>query len=168
MTELPWTSSASKEAAYRELQRHLAGVLAGERNGLANTANMAALLFHSLPAVNWAGFYFLQGKELVLGPFQGKVACARLPIGRGVCGSAARHRETLVVPDVHTFPGHIACDTASRSEIVVPLIRGDRLLGVLDLDSPELGRFDHVDRQGLQQAVTVLLEASELDPYVGE
>src|ERR1700691_5121293 len=99
MAELPRTSPAANEAAYRELQRHLSGVLAGERNGLANTANMAALLFHSLPAVNWAGFYFLQGKELVLGPFQGKVACVRLPIGRGVCGTAARHREILVVPD---------------------------------------------------------------------
>ena len=110
----------SKSAAYRELNLQLAGLFAGENNGLANAANMSALLYQMLPDVNWLGFYFLQGRELVLGPFQGKVACVRIAMGRGVCGNAAERREILVVPDVHDFPGHIACDADSRSEIVVP------------------------------------------------
>jgi GAF domain-containing protein len=122
---------------------------------------MCALLFQVLPGLNWVGFYFLQGGELVLGPFQGKVACVRIALGRGVCGTAAARRETLIVPDVHEFPGHIACDAASRSEIVVPLIERRRLLGVLDLDSPELARFDAADRAGLNAAVALLLESSE-------
>src|SRR5271163_4707160 len=132
------TSDASlpKAAQYRDLQRQLAAVFAGERNGLANAANMSALLFQGLPDLNWAGFYFLQGGELVLGPFQGKVACVRIALGKGVCGTAAKRRETIVVPDVHDFPGHIACDSASRSEIVVPLFTGGKVIGVLDLDSP--------------------------------
>jgi GAF domain-containing protein len=154
--------SLSKAAAYREVNVQLAGLFAGEDNGLANAANMCALLFQTLPDVNWAGFYFLQGAELVLGPFQGKVACVRIPMGRGVCGTAAEGRETLVVPDVNEFPGHIACDAASRSEIVVPLVQHGRLLGVLDLDSPELARFDHEDRDGLQASVDLLLKSSQL------
>jgi GAF domain-containing protein len=141
----------------------LAGLFSGERNGLANTANMCALLYQMLADVNWVGFYFLQGGELVLGPFQGNVACVRIPMGRGVCGTAAARRETLVVPDVNEFPGHIACDAASRSEIVVPLIHDGRLLGVLDLDSPNVSRFDHEDRDGLQAAATLLLRSSQLD-----
>src|SRR6202789_4202872 len=113
----------SKIDAYRELNAQLSGLFAGERNGLANAANMSALLYEALPNLNWAGFYFLQAGELVLGPFQGRVACVRIALGRGVCGTAAERRETLVVPDVNAFPGHIACDAASRSEIVVPLIK---------------------------------------------
>jgi L-methionine (R)-S-oxide reductase len=115
-----------------------------------------------LPDVNWAGFYFLQGGELVLGPFQGKVACVRIALGRGVCGTAAERREILVVPDVNEFPGHIACDTASRSEIVVPLVHDGRLLGVLDLDSPNLARFDDEDREGLKTAADLLLKSSQI------
>jgi GAF domain-containing protein len=157
----------SKAAAYRELHEQLAAVFAGERNGLANAANMCALLFQALPDVNWAGFYFFQEGELVLGPFQGTVACVRIALGRGVCGTAALRRQTLVVPDVHEFPGHIACDAASRSEIVVPLVQRNRLLGVLDIDSPQLARFDDADRSGLNTAATLLLQASDLEKLLG-
>jgi GAF domain-containing protein len=156
-------ANLSKAATYREIGVQLAGLFSGERNGLANTANMCALLYQMLADVNWVGFYFLQDGELVLGPFQGKVACVRIPMGRGVCGTAAARRETLVVPDVNEFPGHIACDAASRSEIVVPLIHEGRLLGVLDIDSPNVSRFDHEDRDGLQEAATLLLRSSRLD-----
>jgi L-methionine (R)-S-oxide reductase len=151
-----------KPAAYRDINEQLSGLFSGERNGLANCANMCALLYQLLPGVNWAGFYFLHGNELVLGPFQGKVACVRIGLGRGVCGTAAHRRETLVVPDVHAFPGHIACDAASRSEIVVPIIHQTRLLGVLDLDSPDPARFDDDDRKGLDSAVRLLLQSSDL------
>lgn len=157
----------SKSAAYRELNVQLAGLFAGEKNGLANAANMSALLYQVLPDVNWVGFYFLQGRELVLGPFQGKVACVRIAMGRGVCGSAAERREILVVPDVHDFPGHIACDAESRSEIVVPLIQRGRLLGVLDVDSPKLARFDDEDREGLRAAADLLSASSQLDHLAG-
>ena len=157
----------SKSAAYRELNLQLAGLFAGENNGLANAANMSALLYQMLPDVNWLGFYFLQGRELVLGPFQGKVACVRIAMGRGVCGNAAERREILVVPDVHDFPGHIACDADSRSEIVVPLIQRGRLLGVLDVDSPILARFDDEDREGLRAAADLLLASSQLDHLAG-
>jgi L-methionine (R)-S-oxide reductase len=151
-----------KPAAYRELLGQLGGLFAGERDGLANTANMSALLYEALPELNWAGFYFLRGRELLLGPFQGRVACVRIALGSGVCGTAAARRETLIVPDVHAFPGHIACDAASRSEIVTPLIHAGRLLGVLDLDSPQLARFDEEDRQGLHAAVDLLLQSSDM------
>jgi L-methionine (R)-S-oxide reductase len=154
--------SLSKAAIYREIGVRLSGLFSDERNGLANAANMCALLYQMLPDVNWVGFYFMQGGELVLGPFQGKVACVRIPLGRGVCGTAAARREILVVPDVNEFPGHIACDAASRSEIVVPLVQAGRLLGVLDLDSPNLSRFDHEDRDGLQAAANLLLQSSQL------
>jgi L-methionine (R)-S-oxide reductase len=152
----------SKAATYREVNTQLEVLFSGEHNGLANAANMCALLYQMLAAVNWAGFYFLQGGELVLGPFQGKVACVRIAMGRGVCGTAAQRWEILVVPDVSEFPGHIACDAASRSEIVVPLIQHGRLLGVLDLDSPELARFDDEDRAGLEASVELLLKSSQL------
>jgi L-methionine (R)-S-oxide reductase len=152
----------SKAASYREANDQLASLFAGERNGLANAANMCALLYEALPGLNWVGFYFLQDGELVLGPFQGKVACVRIALGRGVCGTAAERRETLIVPDVAKFPGHIACDAASRSEIVVPLVQQDQLLGVLDVDSPELARFDEEDRIGLETAANLLLKSSEL------
>src|ERR1700761_7455226 len=138
-----------KPELYEELDRQLRGLFEGERDGLANCANTAALIYESLPDLNWAGFYFSKGTQLVLGPFQGKPACVRIPLGRGVCGPAAERRETLIVPDVHAFPGHIACDADSRSEIVVPLIRAGRVLGVLDVDSPDVARFDDEDRDGL-------------------
>jgi L-methionine (R)-S-oxide reductase len=156
----------SKADAYRELNGQLAALIAGERNGLANAANMSALLYQALPKLNWVGFYFLQGGELVLGPFQGKVACVRIAVGRGVCGTAAERRETVVVADVHAFPGHIACDAESQSEIVVPLLWNGRLSGVLDLDSPHVGRFDPEDAAGLEAAVAILLEGSEFGRFL--
>ena len=155
-------SSLSKADSYREIRVQLTGLFSGERNGLANASNLCALLYQMLPDVNWVGFYFLQDGELVLGPFQGKVACVRIPLGRGVCGTAAERREILVVPDVNEFPGHIACDAASRSEIVIPLLKEGRLLGVLDLDSPHLARFDQHDRLGLAAAADALLQSSDL------
>jgi len=161
------TAGLPKAAAYRELQGQLAALFAGERNGLANLSNMTALLYEALPQVNWVGFYFLHGRELVLGPFQGKVACIRIAVGSGVCGTAAERRETIIVEDVHAFSGHIACDAASRSEVVVPLIQDGRLLGVLDLDSPELSRFDQEDGVGLQGAVDLLLRSADLSPFSG-
>jgi L-methionine (R)-S-oxide reductase len=161
MHELKATLGLPKAESYREVNAQLSGVFAGERNGLANAANMAALLFHLLPDLNWAGFYFLQQGELVLGPFQGKVACVRIALGKGVCGTAAKKRETIVVPDVHAFPGHIACDSASRSEIVIPLVVAGKVTGVLDVDSPLPARFDGEDQAGLETAVRLFLEGSD-------
>jgi L-methionine (R)-S-oxide reductase len=158
-------SGLAKPAAYRDLNQQLTGLLSGERNALANAANTAALLYEALPGLNWAGFYFLQEGELVLGPFQGKVACVRIALGKGVCGTAAARREVLVVQDVHEFPGHIACDSASNSEIVLPLLSGDRLWGVLDLDSPNLNRFDQDDAVGLRQVVDTFLRGSDLGAF---
>ena len=159
------SAAVAKADAYRELLGQLAALFAGERDGIANAANMSALLFAALPNVNWAGFYFLREHELVLGPFQGKVACVRIPLGRGVCGTAAERRETVIVADVNAFPGHIACDAASRSEIVVPLIQHGQLKGVLDLDSAELARFDAQDRDGLRAAAELLLQSSDLEAW---
>jgi L-methionine (R)-S-oxide reductase len=161
------TADLPKAAAYGELHSQLTALFAGERDALANFANMSALLYEALPDLNWAGFYFLRGRELVLGPFQGRVACVRIALGSGVCGTAAARRETVIVPDVHAFPGHIACDAASRSEIVVPLVHHGRLLGVLDLDSPRLTRFDHEDSAGLEPLIEVLLRSSDLDRLAG-
>jgi L-methionine (R)-S-oxide reductase len=141
---------ADAETAYRELARDLEALLSGERDLIANAANTSALLFDALPDLNWAGFYLYKSGELVLGPFQGKPACVRIAIGKGVCGTAAQRRETVRVEDVNQFPGHISCDSASNSEIVIPLIRGNELLGVLDLDSPKLRRFDDADQRGLE------------------
>jgi L-methionine (R)-S-oxide reductase len=151
----------NKQRGYAELSQALTGLLTGERNRIANAANTVALLFDALPAINWTGFYFAQGRELIVGPFQGKPACVRIAFGRGVCGRAAADRLTVVVPDVNAFPGHIACDAASRSEIVVPLMRESRLIGVLDVDSPELARFDQVDRLGLERIAEIFLAASD-------
>ncbi len=137
------------------------GAFAGERDPWANAANAAALVYDCLPNLNWAGFYFLRGGELVVGPFQGRVACVRIPLGSGVCGTAAARRATLVVPDVHAFPGHIACDAASNSEIVVPLIAGDRLVGVLDVDSPRLDRFDESDARILEALADRIVAACD-------
>ena len=152
----------NKPADYASLAEELNGLLAGEQDFIANAANTSALLFDALPDINWAGFYFLRNGELVVGPFQGKPACVRIPLGKGVCGTAAANRKTIVVRDVHEFPGHIACDAASQSEIVVPLLRGDELLGVLDIDSPSVGRFDDADRQGIERLATIFI-ASSLD-----
>jgi GAF domain-containing protein len=160
-------SGLPKPSAYHELDKQFSGLLAGERDGLANAANLAALLFQTLPQINWAGFYFLRGGDLVLGPFQGKVACVRIAMGRGVCGTAAKRRETVVVPNVHAFPGHIACDGASRSEIVLPLLQAGRLLGVMDLDSPELARFDSEDATGLNRLAEQLVQKSDWDWLAG-
>jgi GAF domain-containing protein len=137
------------------------GAFAGERDPWANAANAAALIYELLPDLNWAGFYFLRGGELVVGPFQGRVACVRIPLGQGVCGTAAERRSTLIVPDVHRFPGHIACDAASNSEIVVPLLEGNRLIGVLDLDSPRLDRFTAADARLLESLAERLVAACD-------
>ena len=150
-------TTAQKPELYRDLARQLAALIAGEPDPIANAANTAALIYHGLPNLNWAGFYFRNGSELVLGPFQGKPACVRIPIGKGVCGAAAAQGTTVLVSDVQNFPGHIACDPDSRSELVVPLIEDGSVLGALDLDSPLPARFDELDRDGCEQLVTVLL-----------
>lgn len=152
----PPPDTTDKKTLYPEIHRVLQAVLTGESDRIANLANAAALLFWSLPAVNWAGFYLLKERELVLGPFQGKIACIRIKLGQGVCGSAAEQRQTLVVPNVHEFPGHIACDSASNSEIVVPIVKNDALIGILDIDSPEFARFDDNDKTGLEEFVRIL------------
>ena len=149
-----------KAADYASLAGELTGLLASETDLIANAANTCALLFDAIPDINWAGFYFLKAGELVVGPFQGKPACGRIGMGKGVCGTAAQQRATVVVPDVEAFPGHIPCDAASRSEIVIPLMTADTLLGVLDIDSPRLARFDDVDRRGLEGLVAIFLRAS--------
>lgn len=158
--------SLPKPTLYSQLSKALQSLVADERDAIANLANASALLFESLPDLNWAGFYLLKNGELVVGPFQGRPACVRIPLGKGVCGTAAQQRKTIVVPNVHEFEGHIACDSASNSEIVVPMIRGGVLLGVLDLDSPKLGRFDDEDRDGLERFVATLIRhgLSELNP----
>jgi GAF domain-containing protein len=175
-----------KPGDYANLARELESLLSGERDLIANAANTSSLIFNALPDVNWVGFYFLKDGELVVGPFQGKPACVRIALGKGVCGTAAAERRTILVPDVHEFPGHIACDAASRSEIVIPLVRSEKvacgpfsetasftagkgatlpactgeLLGVLDLDSPRLGRFDDADRRGLERLAALFLGAT--------
>ncbi len=154
-------ADASRAERYAELLRALDGIVAGERDAIANLANAAALLYAMLPDLNWAGFYLARDGGLVVGPFQGKPACVRIALGQGVCGTAAARRATVVVPDVHAFPGHIACDADSNSEIVVPLIAAGRLVGVLDLDSPRLGRFDAEDGRGLEAFAAKLVAASD-------
>ncbi|WOV83227.1 GAF domain-containing protein [Sporosarcina jeotgali] len=143
--------------SYRQLADQLQLLLDGEKNRIANLSNASALLSNFLERTNWTGFYLLEEGELVLGPFQGLPACIRIPMGRGVCGTSAKNRETLVVEDVNAFEGHIACDSASQSEIVIPLVKNDELIGVLDIDSPEIGRFSEEDRAGLEQFAEVLL-----------
>lgn len=152
-----------KGKCYRLLGGQLSALMEGERDALANLANAAALIYQALPDLNWAGFYLYKQGMLVLGPFQGMPACVRIPLSRGVCGAAAREMRTQVVPDVRAFPGHIACDAASRSEIVVPLLDGDRLLGVLDVDSPLPGRFDEGDREGLEALARLLIAGCDWD-----
>ncbi len=155
--------STSKSDLYDELASQLSSLLAGERDLVANAANFAALVFHSLPDLNWAGFYFVKAGELVLGPFQGKPACMRIAFGRGVCGAAAAKCATTIVPNVHEFPGHIACDMESNSEIVVPLMKNERFIGVLDLDSQVLARFDEADAAGLETLAKILLASTGTD-----
>jgi L-methionine (R)-S-oxide reductase len=151
---------ASKREHYEDLVQQARGVMAGESSLIANAANFSALLYHSLPEVNWAGFYLYDGTELVVGPFQGKPACIRIALGRGVCGTAAQSRETQLVRDVNAFDGHIACDAASQSEIVVPLVKADgALLGVWDVDSPVIDRFDDDDRSGMEALCAVFMES---------
>jgi L-methionine (R)-S-oxide reductase len=154
--------SDNKRDFYASLAQQLTGLLEGERDMVANAANMSALIFQFLPDLNWAGFYFMRAGELVLGPFQGKTACVRIAVGRGVCGTAVERQESIVVPDVHAFPGHIACDSASRSELVVPLTKDGRVLGVLDLDSPNPNRFDDEDREGCETLVRIFLAATDM------
>ncbi len=151
-----------KTTFYKELLQQTGGLLHGERDATANMANVASLLFHSMRDINWSGFYLWKNGELVLGPFHGKPACVRIAMGRGVCGTAAETRQTQVVADVHAFPGHIACDAASRSEIVVPLVKNGHLVGVLDIDSPIVNRFDNDDKQELERLAAFLLDASDI------
>ncbi|HXW10643.1 MAG TPA: GAF domain-containing protein [Steroidobacteraceae bacterium] len=162
MHELTDTSDLDKPVLYTELARSLQALLAGESNLVAAAANMSSLLYWSLPDLNWAGFYLVDepSGDLLVGPFHGKPACVRIPLGQGVCGTAAARRRTVLVEDVHAFPGHIACDSASNSEIVVPVLSGDRLVGVLDLDSPKKGRFDEEDARGLERLVEVFVAAT--------
>lgn len=151
--------TGDRAEGYRQLAAQAAALLSGEADRIANAANLSALIYHGLPEVNWAGFYFYDGRELVVGPFQGKPACVRIALGAGVCGTAAHTRRTQLVPDVHAFPGHIACDADSRSEIVVPLIGEGELIGVLDLDSPRVARFDEIDRRGLESVAEIFVRS---------
>jgi GAF domain-containing protein len=160
-TVAPPAKAAGKAEVYALLAAQARALFEGERDATANAANLASLVFHTLPDLNWAGFYWLKGGELVLGPFQGKPACVRIALGRGVCGTAAASRSTVVVPDVHAFPGHIACDSASRSELVVPVHFQGEVIGVLDLDSPSPARFDEQDARGLEAVVQALVEATD-------
>ena len=151
--------AGSKPDQYAQLLEQARGLMHGERDRVANAANLSALVFHALPQLNWVGFYFYDGAELVVGPFQGLPACIRIPLDKGVCGAAASSRQTQRVADVHAFPGHIACDSASRSELVVPLLDGDRLVGVFDLDSPVPDRFDADDQRGLEAIAAAFVES---------
>ena len=153
------TLEGSKPEQYAQLLEQARGLMHGERDRTANAANLSSLVFHALPDLNWVGFYFFDGTELVVGPFPGHPACVRIAICRGVCGTAAATRETQRVPDVDAFPGHIPCDSASRSELVVPLFQGERLVGVFDLDSPRLDRFDEDDQRGLEAIAQAFIDS---------
>jgi GAF domain-containing protein len=153
------TLSGDKTEQYAQLLEQARGLMHGERDRTANAANLSSLVFHALPGLNWVGFYFFDGTELVVGPFQGHPACVRIALGRGVCGTAAVTRQTQRIADVDAFPGHIPCDSASRSELVVPLYRGDELVGVFDLDSPVLDRFDADDQRGLEAMASAFIES---------
>ncbi|GAB6195514.1 GAF domain-containing protein [Lysobacter xanthus] len=160
MTFIASTLSGSKPEQYAQLLTQVHGLLHGEHDRIANAANLSALVYHALPALNWVGFYLYDGTELVVGPFQGLPACVRIPLDKGVCGAAASTRQTQRVADVHAFPGHIACDSASRSEVVVPLVAADgSLIGVFDLDSPEPDRFDADDQAGLEAIARAFVES---------
>jgi L-methionine (R)-S-oxide reductase len=162
MFEANKIAAADKTTLYDELAQQLEGLLHDERDAIANAANTAALLFYTLPDLNWAGFYFLRAaNELVLGPFQGKPACVRIAVGRGVCGAAVERRQSMLVEDVHAFADHIACDAASRSELVVPLMRDGAIFGVIDLDSPFPARFDADDQRGIEAIAAIYVKASD-------
>lgn len=152
-------SNQPKPQLYAQIAAQVEALTTGERDLIANLANTASLVYHSMADLNWAGFYLLKNGELVVGPFQGKPACVRIALGKGVCGTAAARRATVIVANVHEFAGHIACDSASNSEIVLPLVRGNELIGVLDIDSPKLARFDAEDQAGLEKVVATLLKA---------
>ena len=153
--------SGNQAEMYEELLRQTQGLLEDERDLIANSANLSALIWQIVPDLNWAGFYFVKGGELVLGPFQGRPACMRIAIGKGVCGTAVAHRKTVLVHDVHAFPGHIACDAASNSELVLPLIKDGKVFGVLDLDSPLVGRFDPADQAGFERVVSAFITLTD-------
>lgn len=155
--------TGSKPEQYAQLAAQAEALLAGEHDRIANAANLSALVYHALPQLNWAGFYFFDGTELVVGPFQGLPACVRIALDKGVCGAAARTRTTQRIADVHSFPGHIACDAASRSELVVPLVRDDALVGVLDLDSPVPDRFDVDDQAGIEAIAALFVRSLRAD-----
>ena len=165
MFQLKETPAGSKAETWRDLLAQAEALLQGERDPVANAANLSSLIWHTLPDLNWIGFYFLKkglkGDELVLGPFQGKPACVRIALGKGVCGTAAQEKKSQVVQDVHAFPGHIACDSASNSELVVPLLKGGAVLGVLDADSPRTARFDDQDRAALEKLAALWVAASD-------
>jgi L-methionine (R)-S-oxide reductase len=158
------SSATDKPTLYADLARQLQALFEHEPDAIANAANMAALIFHSLPGLNWAGFYFMKAGQLVLGPFQGKPACLRIAVGKGVCGTAVQRRRAVRVADVHEFPGHIACDAASLSELVIPIINGAHVLGVLDLDSPAKARFDAEDQAGAETLVELFLAHQRRHP----
>jgi L-methionine (R)-S-oxide reductase len=149
-------------ATLSDLPAQVRALLEGERDPVANAANLSALVYALLPDLNWAGFYWMKDGELVLGPFQGKPACVRIALGKGVCGTAAKERRTIIVPDVHAFPGHIACDSASNSEVVVPVMKDGRVLGVLDVDSPRLGRFGEEEARAFEQLARIYVECTDL------
>lgn len=153
---------ATKSACYKHLHTQLQYLIEEERDLIANASNAAALLYHTLPDVNWAGFYFNRHDELVLGPFQGKPACVRIAMGKGVCGTCAQKKETVIVKNVHEFPGHIACDSASNSEIVIPIVKFNKLIGLLDVDSPLENRFDQEDKLGLETFVGIFCQHTNL------
>ncbi len=156
--ELKANQAGSKADQYGLLLEQCKALIEGERHVIANLANTASLLYHSLQNINWAGFYLSEENQLILGPFHGKPACIRIPLGKGVCGTAASTKETQRVEDVHAFPGHIACDSASNSEIVIPLLHNERVYGVLDIDSPDFSRFDEEDQAFLEELVRVLVK----------
>jgi GAF domain-containing protein len=155
------SGAAGKKQLYAELASQATGLVSDEPDLIANAANLASLIANALPDLNWTGFYFLKGSQLVLGPFQGQPACVRIDVGKGVCGTAAQRKSAVLVHDVGQFPGHIACDARSRSEVVIPLLDGDALIGVLDLDSPIVGRFDQEDQAGLTELARILMETQQ-------
>ena len=163
MFSAPEISTGDKVDFYSLLNQQSAALLHGEANAIANAANLSSLIFDAVADINWAGFYFYDGTELVLGPFMGKPACVRIEIGKGVCGTAAASLENQLIKDVHAFPGHIACDSASNSEVVIPLHANGNLVGVLDIDSPTVGRFDDIDRQGFEQLAVTWMKLSSLN-----
>jgi GAF domain-containing protein len=162
MYELKFHNYKDKKELYKFLKMQVKNLFAGEKDLIANCANFCSLLFHTLPDINWLGFYFLKEGELVVGPFQGKPACVRIDMGKGVCGTAAAKRKTLIIPNVHEFPDHIACDAESNSEFVIPMIKDNLLIGVLDIDSPVYNRFDNQDKIGIEKLLAILVSRTDM------